>query len=354
MNDMQSTNPKDKIGQKKPPMHLIPAPALVEEAMVMGLGASKYGPYNWREHSVAASVYIAAAYRHLMAWFDGQDTDAESGITHLAHARACLGILIDAQRQGKLVDDRPAPGATALLLDRHTKKDEPSTGTYDREMAAEMACHQETPPYGTLPHDAVYKEDDPNQMRVKQTYRPGRPLSSEEEDRFIEHFMEMGCNSDVARHIARGVTVPWDWQLRYETPSLVYIAGPMRGHVAYNYPAFDAARDRFLQAGYAVISPADIDRATSSHEHGDGSDQFTDAQNREFVYRDCNVIMNLGPDDAIAVLPGWEKSTGATAEVFLARWMKRRILDAETMKPLAESESFRVTEAIDAYLEEQR
>jgi hypothetical protein len=107
MSELPDTNPKTAFGVQKCPMHLLPPPALHAEAHVFGLGAKKYGPYNWREHTVSSSVYQAAALRHLMAWWEGQETDPESGQSHLAHARACLAILIDAQVHGRLNDDRP-------------------------------------------------------------------------------------------------------------------------------------------------------------------------------------------------------------------------------------------------------
>lgn len=114
-------NPKDRIASRKPPLHLIPPAAEITEAVVMGLGARKYGgAYNWRSSNVRATVYVAAAKRHLAQWLDGQDDDPESGVTHLAHARACLGILIDALETGHLVDDRPRPGAAAELIERYT------------------------------------------------------------------------------------------------------------------------------------------------------------------------------------------------------------------------------------------
>lgn len=113
-------NPKDRIGERKPPLHLIPPAAEIVEAVVMGLGARKYGPYNWRSANVKASVYVAAARRHLAQWLDGEDDDPESGVSHLAHARACLGILIDAHATGHLVDDRPPKGAATELIERLT------------------------------------------------------------------------------------------------------------------------------------------------------------------------------------------------------------------------------------------
>jgi hypothetical protein len=113
-------NPKDRVGAGKPPLHLIPPAAEILEAVVMGLGAKKYGPYNWRMTKVRATVYIAAAKRHLAQWLDGQDDDPESGVSHLAHARACLGILLDALATGHLIDDRPNPGTATKLIDMFT------------------------------------------------------------------------------------------------------------------------------------------------------------------------------------------------------------------------------------------
>ncbi len=113
-------NPKDRIGQTKPPLHLIPPAAEVLEAVVMGLGARKYGAFNWRSSKVRATVYIAAAKRHLAQWLDGESNDAESGVSHLAHARACLGILLDAQATGNMVDDRPPPGVATALISQHS------------------------------------------------------------------------------------------------------------------------------------------------------------------------------------------------------------------------------------------
>jgi len=110
---MDSVNPKDAYGDKKPDLSLIPPTALLEEARVMQLGAKKYGPYNWRAKRVRARVYTAAAMRHILAWQDGVDIDDESGANHLAHARACLGILLDAMKFG-FHDDRTVPKPTTL------------------------------------------------------------------------------------------------------------------------------------------------------------------------------------------------------------------------------------------------
>lgn len=99
-------NPKTVEGLKKAQLHLVPPSAIREMCTAMTLGAIKYGPYNWRQNNVAATVYISAALRHLLAWSEGEDTDPESLGSHLGHVMACCAIIIDAQKGGNLIDDR--------------------------------------------------------------------------------------------------------------------------------------------------------------------------------------------------------------------------------------------------------
>lgn len=109
MNALPDDNPKSELGAQKSPLHLIPPPALMEMGWAMQNGADKYGAYNWRGNTVSASVYQAAAMRHLLAFYQGQDIDPSSGAHHLAHAMACCAIVLDAINHGNLNDDRP-PG----------------------------------------------------------------------------------------------------------------------------------------------------------------------------------------------------------------------------------------------------
>lgn len=115
-------NPKDRIGITKPNLFVVPPAAQIYMALAMQDGAVKYGPYNWRENAVKASIYIAACQRHLLQWLDGQDNAEDSGKPHLAHAMACLGILADAIETGNLVDDRPLPGSSPELIEFWTEK----------------------------------------------------------------------------------------------------------------------------------------------------------------------------------------------------------------------------------------
>jgi len=105
----KDTNPKDSLGTKKVPLSGMPAPVLLECGLVKLHGDLKYGRYNWRDAGVRASVYYDASMRHLMAWYEGEDIDPDSGIHHLAHAMTGLSVLRDSQIQGNWTDDRPKP-----------------------------------------------------------------------------------------------------------------------------------------------------------------------------------------------------------------------------------------------------
>lgn len=104
MND--TTNPKDAAGRAKVPLHLWPATATAFGAMGFQEGMLKYGRNNWRATPVSAAVYAAAAKRHIDAWMEGQDNSPDTGNPHLGNALACLAILVDAQVNGTLIDDR--------------------------------------------------------------------------------------------------------------------------------------------------------------------------------------------------------------------------------------------------------
>lgn len=120
--DCKMSNPKDLIGVTKLPLHLIPDTALAQLALALHEGSTKYGPYNWRSIGVATTVYVAAARRHLAAWFNGEETDPDSGTHHLGHAMACLAIILDSQAIGNLKDDRP-PAAPVGPLQRKLSED---------------------------------------------------------------------------------------------------------------------------------------------------------------------------------------------------------------------------------------
>lgn len=111
-----------------------------------------------------------------------------------------------------------------------------------------------------------------------------------------------------------------------------YLSGPMRGYDDLNFPAFDAASAQGRVKGFRVISPAESDRAL-----GLATETWTNSpeQIRESVKRDVDHLLSLRAEglDGIALLPGWERSTGAVAEFFVARWLGMKVVNAETWEP---------------------
>jgi hypothetical protein len=109
MNQTKPSNPKDSLGIKKVPFHVIPQQVLGEVGLALMEGARKYGSYNFREKSmgVKAMVYVDALWRHVSAYVEGQETDPDSGLPHIVKAITCLIVLRDAQLNGMCEDDRP-------------------------------------------------------------------------------------------------------------------------------------------------------------------------------------------------------------------------------------------------------
>lgn len=114
----RDADPKGEAGKAKAPLWLLPPEAMRQAAWAHGLGAAKYCAWNWRGNKVQASTYISAMMRHIAAYLDGEDNDAETSahagqpVSHLANVIASANILIDAKAHGTLIDDRPPARAS--------------------------------------------------------------------------------------------------------------------------------------------------------------------------------------------------------------------------------------------------
>jgi len=95
----------------------------------------------------------------------------------------------------------------------------------------------------------------------------------------------------------------------------VYIAGPMRGIPEFNFPAFDTAAESVRFMGNEPVSPADIDRAAGIPK--DPSGDATGIDLDPIIKRDIDALLTC---DEMLLLPGWENSKGAVAEVAAAIW----------------------------------
>lgn len=84
----------------------------------------------------------------------------------------------------------------------------------------------------------------------------------------------------------------------------VYIAGPMTGIPEYNYPEFHVASIALARAGHEPVNPA------QDHGHPLGTKPW-----HWYMRRAITLMMTA---DAVALLDGWEGSSGAVLESELA------------------------------------
>lgn len=106
-NNTKDTNPKDAVGVTKAPLSVLPMQVVYEAALGMYEGALKYGAFNYRIAGVRASVYYDAVQRHMNQWWEGEDIDPDSGLSHVTKAITTLMVLRDAMLNDKFNDDRP-------------------------------------------------------------------------------------------------------------------------------------------------------------------------------------------------------------------------------------------------------
>ena len=118
----KETNPKDAVGIKKVPMSCVSSPVVMEVALGMMEGARKYGRHNYRIAGVRASVYYDASMRHLMDWWEGQDIDPASGLSHVTKAITSLFVLRDAMLNEMWTDDRPPKHKNKEWIAEYNKK----------------------------------------------------------------------------------------------------------------------------------------------------------------------------------------------------------------------------------------
>jgi len=94
-----------KFDKNKPRLSLVSKVALFKLAEVMTDGEKKYDTHNWRK-GFNWSRIADAAERHLSIWIAGQDLDPDSRRSNLAHAMACIMMLLEFEETHKHLDDR--------------------------------------------------------------------------------------------------------------------------------------------------------------------------------------------------------------------------------------------------------
>ncbi len=95
----------DKFDDGKAPIHLIPTEAIIGIAHALGMGAKKYGAYNFRG-GIEYTRIIDSLMRHTLAYLAGEDNDPESGLPHTYHIGANFAMLEWMRIHHPELDDR--------------------------------------------------------------------------------------------------------------------------------------------------------------------------------------------------------------------------------------------------------
>lgn len=94
----------------------------------------------------------------------------------------------------------------------------------------------------------------------------------------------------------------------------VFISGPMTGLPDNNYSEFFRVEKLLRDVGYSVVNPASI----GVHDGWEWRDYMTQS-----------LMMLLTRDvDAVVTLDGWERSKGASLEVYVARALGMDVVSA--------------------------
>jgi hypothetical protein len=95
-------------------------------------------------------------------------------------------------------------------------------------------------------------------------------------------------------------------------PTRVYLSGAMSGMPDLNFPLFNKVAEQLRGLGWDVVNPVDI--------NGDPSARWIDC-----IIADLRHVEKC---DAIAMLPGWEKSFGAQIEHLTAQKLGLAVYNA--------------------------
>lgn len=98
----------------------------------------------------------------------------------------------------------------------------------------------------------------------------------------------------------------------------IYLSGPISNDIHYR-EKFAEAQMQLEYQGFTVINPCDL------------SDKNPNLSEREYMRHDL-FDMLANDVDAVAVLPGYKDSLGATTEVFIANRYGIKIIEAFTLR----------------------
>lgn len=110
----------------------------------------------------------------------------------------------------------------------------------------------------------------------------------------------------------------------------IYLAGPMTGYKDFNFPAFMAGAKLLRELGHEVFNPAEHDiKLYGTEMNKSETGDVTEAEAKGFDKRvaiKADLTYIIDEADAIALLPGWERSKGANAEFWTAQFLGLEVL----------------------------
>jgi hypothetical protein len=117
----------------------------------------------------------------------------------------------------------------------------------------------------------------------------------------------------------------------------------MRGIPQLNHPAFFEAEDTLKKKGHNVINPARMDQELGLDPHNSQMDsKFIE----DCARRDIDAVFEC---DELVLLPNWEKSKGAKAEIAVAQWLSKPIRLYPSMVKLEKEDVCDVAKRLTSY-----
>lgn len=119
----------------------------------------------------------------------------------------------------------------------------------------------------------------------------------------------------------------------------LYVCGPMTGIPQFNYPAFEAAAAHLRRESHDVSSPVELDtpavrKAALASATGNLAD--LPVTHGSILGEDVKLIASPAIE-ALVVLPGWRRSTGARLETYTAFLYHKPVYYYPTMRRVPRS-----------------
>jgi len=115
----------------------------------------------------------------------------------------------------------------------------------------------------------------------------------------------------------------------------IYLAGPMRGYDLYNFTSFFAAAIALRREGHTVHNPAELDMSKGFNP-AEPLDSEANAKvfNINDALREDFLIILREDTNAVVLLPGWRESSGACAEVVVAKFSGTKVYELKWLNKL--------------------